>query len=245
VAYCGDLDLIGDRRPSWYYRNIFWNRSVPNVAAFVESPTPSFPEGKPCSGWAFGDYRRSWNWKGFEGKNLKLVVFCNRGEVELRLNGKSLGRKKLGPKDKCRMEWSVPYEPGVLEAIAYDKGAEAAKWTLKTADAPAALKVVPESKTIKADGRDICFIQVSVLDGNGVLVPNAADKVEFKVEGPGKLIAVGNANPRSVESFQKNARTAFLGRCLAVVKSTGEPGTITVTASTKGLKPAKVAISAE
>jgi beta-galactosidase len=245
VAYCGDLDLIGGRRPSWHYRNIFWNRGVPNVAAFVKPPKTSFPEGAPCTSWAFGDYCRSWNWKGYEGKELDVVVFCNRGEVELRLNGKSLGRKKLGAKEKYRLEWSVPYEPGVLEAVAYDKGAEVAKWTLKTAGAATELRVTPESKSLKADGMDICFVKVEVLDGKGVLVPNAANKVEFKVEGPGKLIAVGSANPRSFDSFQQSSRTAFRGRCVAIVKSTGKPGEITVTATAAGLKPGKTQVSAK
>ncbi len=243
VAYCGDLDLLGYPRPSWYYRDVVWNENVPKVYAFVRSPTPTFPEGPPCLRWAFGDVRNSWNWDGYEGKTLTLDVYSNCDRVQLLLNGRSLGTRTLTAQDECRTSWKLPYEKGTVRVVGIRKGQEVAHWELRTAGPPASIRLHADRTRISANGRDLCFVTVDLLDSKGVRCPNANNLVKFTVSGNGKLLAVGSANPRALESFQQPQRRAFQGRCLAVLQASAEPGQIVLTATATGIAARTITIT--
>jgi beta-galactosidase len=203
-----------------------------------------------------------WTWPGHEGETIPVMAYTNAAEVELFLNGKSLGRKKRGVDtvvipvganvsgsheftSKYRFEWQVPYQPGILRAVAYNAGSEVAADEVRTAGAPARVRLIPDRATIAADGRDLSFIAARVEDKDGNLCPNADNLLQFRVDGAGRIAAVDNGNAASVEPFQATHRQAFNGLALVIVgSSAGAPGSIQLTANAEGLEPAKVVLTA-
>ena len=200
-----------------------------------------------------------WNWENHDVKTIPVYAYTNGDEAELFLNGKSLGRKKKGldqadvlvsfkhwPGQEegnpapyaspYRLRWDVPYEPGEIKVIAYHKGQKIAEKSHKTANAPAKISLSPDRSEITADGLDLSFITVSVLDKNGVLCPRADNLVHFQVEG-GEFVAAGNGNAASLELFQDEKHKAFSGQLVLMVKSKNA-GRITVTATSEGLSSA-------
>jgi len=195
-----------------------------------------------------------WNWAGMEGKPIPVMVYTNADEVELLLNGKSLGRKKrfsepvelpVGPSgspdrkihSKYRLLWQVPYEPGALRVIAYQGGKTVATQEVKTAGAPARVVLSPDRAAIKSDGDDLSFVTVRVEDKDGNFCPLADNLVKFKLEGPGRIAGVDNGNPATVEPFQADYRKAFNGLALLIVRSeNGKPGRVKINASSEGLE---------
>jgi beta-galactosidase len=202
-----------------------------------------------------------WNWPGKEGQNIPVMAYSNADEVELFLNGKSLGRKKrfggtwempVGPNisqdrkfaTKYRMVWQVPYQPGTLKAVAYQGGKQVAADEVRTAGAPARIRLAPDRATIQADGDDLSFITVRIEDKDGNLCPMADNLVKFQVTG-GELRAVDNGNAATTESFQADHRKAFSGLALLIVSSKpGEAGRIRVTATSDGLAQATTEVNA-
>ena len=173
-----------------------------------------------------------WNWAGMEGKPIPVMCYTNAEEVELFLNGKSLGRKKRFSEpvelpvgnnagangkfqSKYRLMWQVPYAPGTLKAVAYQGGKSIATTEVKTAGAPARVVLVPDRAAISADGEDLSFVTVRVEDKDGNFCPMADNLVKFKLDGPAKIAGVDNGNPATVEPFQADYRRAFNGLALA------------------------------
>ena len=242
VAGCGDIDLIGVRKPQSYYRGVMWGVG-PRVAAFVNTA----PGGEPAadySTWGWTDEHASWTWPGSEGKNREVRVYANTPSVLLLLNGRDLGTKPTGRAEKFTATYEVPYEPGELVAVGLDEaGKEVERWTLKTAGAPAQIRLTPDRVTIAADGQDLSYVSVKVLDANGNLCPNAANLVKFSLAGAGTIAGVGNGDSRNIESFQQPQHSTFEGRALAIVKSTGAAGALRLTARADGLKAATTEIA--
>jgi beta-galactosidase len=201
-----------------------------------------------------------WNWKGREGQEIPVMAYSNAEEVELSLNGQSLGRKKtfdatvelpVGPnvsatgkfQSKYRLLWQVPYQPGTLTATAYSHGTVVARDEVHTAGAPAKIELIADRSTIAADGDDLSFITVRIEDQAGHLVPAADNLVNFKVSGAGKIAAVDNGNAATVEPFHANHRKAFNGLALLIVRSkVHETGSIQVSATGAGLAPAQITL---
>ncbi|HZP18397.1 MAG TPA: beta-galactosidase GalB, partial [Terriglobales bacterium] len=176
-----------------------------------------------------------WNWAGHEGQPIPVMAYTNAEEVELFLNGKSLGKKKRfsEPFDipvganvssdrrfttKYRLRWDVPYEPGSLKAVAYSNGKQVAQQEIRTAGAPARVVLVPDRAVIRADGEDLSFVTARVEDKDGNLCPMADNLLHFKVTGAGKIEAVDNGNAATVEPFQADQRSAFSGLALLIVR---------------------------
>ncbi len=202
-----------------------------------------------------------WNWAGREGQDIPVMVYTNCDEVELILNGRSLGRKKrfsepvalpAGPNvgtngkfvTKYRLLWQVPYEPGVLRVVAYKDGKQAATDERRTAGAPARIRLIADRAKIAADGDDLSFITVRVEDKDGTLCPAADNLVKFRVEGAGAIAAVDNGDATSLAPFQADNRKAFNGLALLIVRSKkGHAGEIRVSATSEGLRPARTVIA--
>jgi beta-galactosidase len=138
-----------------------------------------------------------WNWKGREGEPIKVVAYSNCDEVELFLNRKSAGRKKM--EKNSHVSWEIPYKSGSLRAVGYKNGRKFMEKTVETTDAPIALRLEPHLQSLKADGEDLAVVAVSSTDQKGRLVPTAGNKVWFEIEGPGKIIGVGNGDPTCLE----------------------------------------------
>jgi beta-galactosidase len=182
-----------------------------------------------------------WNWQA--GKTVDVWAYYNNAdEVELFLNGKSLGiKKKQG--DDLHVMWRVQYQPGTLKAVSRKAGKTVLTSTVKTAGKPAQVVLAADKGNIKADGNDLSFITVKVLDAEGNLVPDASDDIKFTVKGEGAIAGVDNGSETSMESFKADHRKAFNGLCLLVVKAKNKAGVINITATAEGLKPASLTVT--
>ncbi len=186
-----------------------------------------------------------WNWAGREGEITPVYVFTSGDEGELFLNGKSLGRQRKQPGvwDRAyRLRWDdVRYQPGTLEVVVYKNGKAWARDCVKTTGKPFALKVEAVNDSIVSDGEDVAYVNVSVVDEAGNLVPTAEDEVMFSVEGEGVIVATDNGFEGDMSNFLLPTHKAFGGRVLGLVRAkVGTIGTLNVTARAKGLKSASV-----
>lgn len=189
-----------------------------------------------------------WNWQGHEGQPIPVFCYTSYDSAELFLNGKSLGVRHKNPNEmigRYRLIWrDVKYEPGALKVIGFDKSGKPAKEAIvRTAGAPAKIKLSPSRTFLKANGKDIAFVTVSIVDSDGNLCPRADYEVRFRVKGHGFLRAVGNGDETSLESFVGNERKAFNGMCMAMVQTTEKPGKIKLTAAAEGLQSSDVIIT--
>ena len=180
-----------------------------------------------------------WNWT--PGKMVDVWAYYNHAdEVELFLNGKSLGvKKKTG--DDLHIMWRVKYEPGTLKAVSRKDGKLVLSREIHTAGKPAKIELIADRKNIKADGKDLSFITVKILDKDGNLVPDADNLVNFKVTGA-SIASVDNGDENSHDSFKVNYRKAFNGLALAIVQAKDKAGNVTFTATSKGLPPATITL---
>jgi beta-galactosidase len=182
-----------------------------------------------------------WNWPGHEGKDVPVWIYSNCDQVELFLNGNSLGTKAMKP--DSHLEWKVKYAPGKLVARGTRNG-KAFETTVETTGEPAAVVLEPDRTTLAANGADISLISVKVVDAQGRTVPVATNAVTFSVTGPGQLLGVGNGDPSSHEPDKGEQRSAFNGLCLAIIQSSCRQGAITVQAESRGIKSAAATIEA-
>jgi beta-galactosidase len=218
-SYFGIIDLAGFPKDIYYmYQSEWTNKPVLHI----------FPH---------------WNWQ--PGKVVDVWAFYNHAdEVELYLNGKSLGvRKKTG--DDLHVMWRVKYVPGTLKAVSRKDGKVVLTQVIHTAGAPAKIELIADRKVINADGKDLSFITVKILDKNGNMVPDADNLVDFKLNGNAFIASVDNGDPVSHDSFKVNYRKAFHGLALAIVQSKETPGNINFTATSKGLQSAALTIKAK
>ena len=184
-----------------------------------------------------------WNWSGMEGKPIKVYAYTNCEEVELFLNGKSIGKKNSVPFTK--QEWELVYKPGRLEARGYNKGKTVTKDVVETTNSPSQIALNSDCTTLKADGCDVAVIRVTIKDAGGRVVPVADNLVKFSIEGPGRIIGTGNGNPTSHEPDKANQRMAFNGYCLVLIQTDRTAGEIRLKASSATLKNAELTLKAE
>ncbi|HEV2436088.1 MAG TPA: beta-galactosidase GalA [Verrucomicrobiae bacterium] len=177
-----------------------------------------------------------WNWPGKEGKNTLVRVFSNCQEVELFLNGKSLGKQKMGP--NWFLDWNVKYEPGELSAKGYKGDKLVAETKDETAGSPKAIQLSPDRGTIHADGEDCVLVTVAVTDAQSRVVPVADNLIHFALSGPGRIIGVGNGDPSCHEPDICSGewqRRVFNGLAQVIIQSSSRPGLILLTAVSPGL----------
>ena len=248
-AFCGDLDICGIKRPQSYYRDVLWKHEEGTpVSIFVKPPTPTFkmiPGKEEWSQWNWHDLVADWNWEGHEGEILEVTVYCMYPEVELYLNGRSQGRKKTNRESHWIAKYMVPYQAGELEAIGYDEAGKKGQGTLSSAGPVQSIRLTADRGKIRADGQDLCYVMVELVDQQGNRHPKAEELVHFSLEGPGSIAAVASSNPRSVESFQQPRRKAYQGRCMVILRASRTGGLITLKAEAGGLPSAEVQISSE
>jgi beta-galactosidase len=244
LAYCGDIDICGWKRSQSCYRDVLWNNG--KVYVFVKPPEPSFrlnPKKETWSIWNWEDVVADWNWKGNEGKPLEVNVYSSCEQVKLFLNGKSLGKKTTNRASRYMAKWKVPYEAGILKVFGYMGDKQIDSSELRTAKQPSQIRMTADRTQIAANGQDLSYITVELLDMNGVRDPKAENLIKFNLEGPGTIAGVGNANPMSTESYLQPQRRAWQGRCLVVVKSDKKEGKLILKASVEGLSPAQLMIN--
>ncbi len=246
LAFCGDIDICGWKRPQSFYRDALWMEN--QVSVFVKPPQPSFPlnpNRQSWSKWHWHDVVADWNWPGYENTEFEVNVYSSCESAELFLNGKSLGKKETNRATEFQAAWKVPYQPGELKVVGYQKGKPVSQSVLATAAETKTIKISADRNKIKADNQDLSYITVELTDEKGIRNPKEERLIKFEIEGEGKIVGVGNANPVSTESYQLPQRKAWQGRCLVIVKSTGNAGKIRLTASAEGLKPVQLEIQTE
>jgi len=286
MFYWGGTDYIGESfgwpSKGWPNGIIDWNDHWKPFSYYIQSlyseepmvHMAAFSEGDETSQYwnevqlRFQPMFSHWNWAGRDSVNL--YTFSNCEEVELFINGKSVGIKKIpeeyhtkditaftaeeydpdhpintGPALHKKLQWRVPFSSGEIIAVARTDGREVARHQLLTAGDPYAISLEPERDCIAADGYDLSYITVRVVDEKGVVVPDAAHEIKFKVSGTGAIAGVGNADLLSDESFVNDERKVFQGKALLILRSNGKHGKIDVKAVARGLKAGKVVVRTE
>jgi len=220
-SYFGILDLCGFRKDRFYIYQAKWR--------------PDFP---------MAHILPHWNWPERNGEVTPVHVYTSGDEAELFLNGQSLGRKK---RVHYRLRWDdVRYAPGELKVIAYKNGSPWAVDRVATTGTEAGLELSADRSTVRADGRDLVFVRVRIVDRSGLMVPTAGNLVRFKVTGGGAIAAVGNGDPTNHDTFQSDHYKAFHGECLVIIRSVeGGEGEIHVTAESDGLTSANILLRSQ
>ena len=184
----------------------------------------------------------SWTWPGYEGKGAIVEVYSDAEEAELFINGKSRGKKPVGDEfKKFYVKWDTIYEAGQVEAVAYISGKEVGRFGLRTAGRPE-LKVTPEVTSLRAGTNDLCYVNIELVDKNGVLNTAVQKTVTVKIDGPATIQGSGSANPRTEEYYYEDTHNTFYGRMLAVVRAGTEKGTAKLTVSAEGMNSVTVDI---
>jgi len=224
-SYFGAIDTAGFPKDIFYFYQSRWNHDGPTMVHIVPMDWTSWMAGQQVPVWAYS----------------------NADSVELFLNGQSLGAKMVDANPShsgsAHLEWTVPFATGTLQAKATKNGMVVATDAVQTAGPPAALALKPDRTTIMADGNDLSYVEVDVVDAKGFLTPQASNTIAFSVAGPGAIAGVDNGNPISHESYQGAMRSAFSGKALVIVRSTLVPGTITLRATSGSLTAASVDIA--
>jgi beta-galactosidase len=242
AAACGDLDLTGFRKPQSYYRDIVWNGGD-RVYATVRLPEP---EGKKIIAimWATYPALPSWTWPGEEGKELEVEVYSGAERVQLFLDDKLIGEKPTGREQEFKAVFSVPYAPGTLKAVGLRGDRVVAKSILTTAEKAAKLRVAADRTVLHADGEDLSFVTVEAVNANGRPDLHADQEVQFEINGPGTIAAVGNGDGQDPDSYHGVRRKLFQGRAIVVIRTSRQTGAINLTAKSSGLGDGSLTIDA-
>ena len=223
LAGSGVIDILGNPDGSCKYAATVWGLEKNPVIAVRPVNHPGVRPSK--SSWRGTNAILSWSWGGCEGNKAEVEVFSDADSVELLLNGRSCGRKKL---KECKTMFKLKYAPGTLTAVAFDAaGTETGRSALSSAKGPFTLAVRPEKSAVKPG--EIVFVPVNVEDANGIVEANADREISVTVEG-GELLAFGSANPCTAEEYHVGRFTSYYGRALAIIRA-DEPGTLKISAS--------------
>jgi len=212
-CHYGFMDICGFPKDSYYYYKAWWT-DAPVLHLFPH-----------------------WNWPGKDGEEISVWVHSNCEEVELFLNGVSLGKQTTKPLQ--HLEWKVKYAPGKLVAKGVRKG-QSIEDVRETTSAPAAIRLTADRNQLTADNADLAVVTVEVLDAQGRVVPIADNKITFSLTGPAKLIGVGNGDPSCHEPDKADSRSVFNGLAQAIVQTTSSSGEIQLKAESPGLKATSI-----
>lgn len=238
-SYCGDFDLIGNKKPASYYQDVVWRNSP--IEMLVRNP---IPEGKKedIATWGFPEEQKSWTWPGQEGKKIKVNVYTRSKVVKLELNGKIIAEQAV-PEGSITVTFEIEYQPGTLVAKGFDGGKETCLTTLKTTGKPVAIRLIADRSTIKADLNDLSYVSVEIVDSMGNVVPSVDDlEVTYQLTGNATIAAVGNGSASDMSSFQENHKKVFQGRGLVIVRPKGASGKIMLKANASGLTEGSIEI---
>lgn len=186
-------------------------------------------------------------WDFIPGQEIDVLIYSNARDVELFLNGKSIGSHvmELETSQDMRAHFKVPFEPGVLRVVGHFADGSECSEVLHTPSDPAAVVLTSDKETLLADGRDIAFVEISTVDVNGIPVGNARNLIRVEVSGAGRLVGLDNGDSTDYDSYKGDNRRLFSGKLLAMVESTLEPGEITVRAYSEGLENAELRLVSE
>ncbi len=240
AAYCGDIDLTGWRKPISHYRDLLYNDTEKLYLAVKE---PNGYKGTIRTGlWAVWPTWESWNWPGHEGKDIEVEVYSRYPLVRLYLDDTLIGEKAVSRDTEMKAVFTLPFKEGTLKAEGIENGEVKETKTLASASEPVAIRTIVENREMKANGEDLSFVQVEVVDKDGRICPNAAVELEASVAGQGLLAAMGNADIKDTDSYVDATHKTWKGRALIVVRSTHKAGKAKLIVKSKGLKSASETI---
>jgi len=238
-SWCGDIDIIGNKKPQSYYRDVVWRNSP--IAMAVHEPMPERLL-ENTSKWGWPNELQSWTWPGAEGKSLTVRVFSRAPMVRLMLNGKVIGEQEI--KDgSITVIFKVPYEPGSLKAVNIENGKETDSIEFKTTGLPKRIRLTADRTTINGSRNDLSYVMVEVVDNNDQVMPTANTPIQFFISGSGEIAGVGNADPTDLSGFQKPEKKTFRGKCLVIIRPASKKGTINLKATANGLSEGQIVIT--
>lgn len=242
-SYCGDIDLIGWRKPVSHYRSVLFNTGEKLYMAVRE---PDEYYGKITTGlWAVWPTWESWNWPGHEGKDIAVEIYSRYPAVRLYLDGKLIGEKPTTRAEEYKAVFTIPYQKGELRAEGVEQGNVRETYVLRTAGEAAVISAEADRAVIKGDGQDLSFITIEIKDAQGNIVPNAAIPLTATIKGNATIVATGNADLQDLTPYTSHSFKTWKGRALVVVKGLHKTGNATLTLTAQGFKQTTVKILLE
>jgi hypothetical protein len=233
----GIIDLAGNKKPEFYFRQSLWS-DKPMVYI---GTTDQLNDNNGDDLWAHKKVDPLWNWK--PGLKVFVNVFTNCEEAELFLNNRSLGNKKMAEFKNRTIIWEVPFEPGVLRAVARKAGKDLVSYELRTTGAPVGIIAKNDVVNLKSDRQDLANVFVTVCDKTGNTVYSAENEITCEVTGPVRILGMEDSNPTNIEYYKDNKQHAFQGKLLIYLQSLDKPGKAIVTLTSPGLKGTTVEIN--
>ena len=237
----GIYDVCMHEKPQAAFFRAVW-KDEPVVKLAVEDPSLPLDRGKDMWTWAL--LASHWNFPRHDNTQMVQVdVFTNCDEVELFVNNTSIGRRRLADFPNNTIKWRIPYSPGTIRAVAYNAGAEVTSDELKTAGEPVALRLKADRSVLDADGQDLSYVEIEMVDAQGIVVPDADRPVRIDVQGAGRFLCMDNGDTADSGAQLRSDKPTFLGRAQAVIRSGRTPGTILITATADGLPAATLQLT--
>lgn len=242
-TYCGDIDMTGGRKPISHYRSMLYNDTEKLYLA-VKEPNP-LPLKIIETMWSVWPTWESWTWPEFAGKEIEVEVYSKYPKVRLYLNDKIVGESVTNVDTQFKATFSVPYNPGQLKAVGIENEKEVESKILKTAGKAAKMVLKADRNMIKADGQDLSYVTLEIVDEFGTIIPNADLKIQFSVTGTGSIIGTDNANIKDLNPYISLSRMTWKGKALAIIKSKQTKGEIVLSANAEGLATENIKIKTE
>ncbi|RQO73545.1 beta-galactosidase [Pedobacter sp. KBW01] len=235
-AYCGDIDLTGWRKPISHYRSMLYNDNE-KIYMAVKEPNPANGVIKETM-WSVWPSWESWTWPGCEGKEIQVEVYSKYPAVRLYLNNKLIGEKTTTVKQQFKATFPLAYQQGQLKAVGILNGQEKEAVILSTSGQAAQIRLKADRKRLYANGQDLSFVTVEIVDKQGNIRPDANHSLTFKLSGAATIAATDNADLKDITPYTSNTRKPWNGRAMVIVKSSDKAGNIKLQVSSPGLPDA-------
>lgn len=240
-AYCGDVDITGWRKPISHYRELLWNRdTAPALYMAVKEPDGYYGTIRETA-WSVWPTWESWTWNGWEGKPVEVEVYTSLPSVRLYLNDRLVGEQQSA---ECKAVFTLPYQPGTLRAEGVTEEGQPVSVSLSTAGQPCQIRLTADKSTFLADGQDLIYVTVEILDRDGLVCPDAAIPLTATVKGSGSLLSFASADLKDTDVYTDAHCTTWKGRALLAVRSTAKSGSVSVTVKGDGLSQSQLTLNA-
>ena len=240
-AYCGDVDITGWRKPISHYRELLWNRdTAPALYMAVKEPDGYYGTIRETA-WSVWPTWESWTWNGWEGKPVEVEVYTSLPSVRLYLNDRLVGEQQSA---ECKAVFTLPYQPGILRAEGMTEEGQPVSVSLSTAGEPCQIRLTADKSTFLADGQDLIYVTVEILDRNGLVCPDAAIPLTATVKGAGSLLSFASADLKDTSVYTDAHCTTWKGRALLAVRSSAKSGSVSVTVKGDGLSQSQLTLNA-
>jgi hypothetical protein len=233
-AWCGDIDICGDKKMQSLFRDVLWNES--KIELVVHTPIPDTQHEK-VSYWGWPEEYAHWNWSGYENQPMKIKVFTRYPAVRLYLDGKLLEEKTVPANNnsKYTVEFQVNYHPGELKATGIEDGKEKESVIITTTGKPVKIRLTADRSLLNTFGNDLSYIKIELIDKDNHVVPDKDCKVKLSISGVAEIIASGNACPADMESFRSLTPKTYFGKALVILRPTGKSGSAILKVEADGL----------